>query len=691
MNRPTVSGYIREKTRYRRTARYLSLCAVFLAVTLFYVIMLAKTQLEGPLTEKSDGSVAYTRTVSVSGLRGEIYDRNGVLLVGNSTSYDLVLEYGAIPDTTAELNRALIAALDAIKKTGNEDKLSLGAYAFDGAYPDLSFTEESTTNGTEEYQALRRILDANSLDPDNTSPEMLVETLVNKYKLFSDLYTNEEINELLKVRYAMERVKFGAYQPLTVATNIGVDLVSRVEELNIEGVNVKVNSERRYEYPGYASHILGRLGKISAENVEYYSELGYPMDAYVGTSGCEEAFEAYLHGQDGVMEISYDADGNVIKKEFIKEPISGNDVYLTIDIEMQISAEDSLKNSIESLTYSNAGAALAMTPDGEILALASYPTYDLSRFNSVEYYNSLLENTANPLLNRALLGQYAPGSVYKIGSALAALKNNEIAATTLLNCSGTYNKKDANGNKKYPHLHSPTCLGIHGDINVVEAIGVSCNCFFYELGRRMGTDSITEYTEPLGLGVPTGIEISERTGIVAGTAYREANGLSWSQGDDLSAVIGQSDHTYTPLQLGVYISSVLNGGTRYSAHLLHSVKKFYTEETVYQYSPTVLDSSVNISALNLSTLKSGMRRVITASPTLTSYFSSLGVTVGGKTGTAQVSGKKDYAVFAGFAPFDSPEIVSICILEQGVNGGNAAIPVRDIFKAYFAQKSSDDK
>jgi penicillin-binding protein 2 len=373
------------------------------------------------------------------------------------------------------------------------------------------------------------------------------------------------------------------------------------------------------------------------------------------------------------MEISYDVNGNVIKKEFIKEPISGNDVYLTIDIKLQIAAEDSLKKSVDSIKTSNAGAALAMTPKGEILAIASYPTYDLTQFESNEYYNSLLEDPANPLLDRALLGTYAPGSTYKVGSALAALERGLISSSTEYSCSG-----------RYPHYHNPTCLGVHGSLNVIEAIGVSCNCFFYTVGDKLGIDPVTEYTNKLGLGAATGIELPERTGIVAGTDYRNSIGSVWNHSENLSAAIGQSDHSYTPLQIGVYISSILNGGERYSAHLLHSVKKFYTNEIVYEYSPTQVDK-VEISASTLSTLKSGMRRVISSSSSLSSYFSTLDV--GGKTGTAEVTGKNDYAVFMGFAPFDSPEIVGVCILEEGLNGGNAALPVRDVFKAYFSDKS----
>lgn len=657
------------KKEFNRIARYTSLLSLFLIVMLVYIVMLAKIQMEGAKNPSENDEVAYTRTVTVSGLRGEIYDRNGKLLVGNNTSYDLLLEYGAIPDTSEELNTSILKILDALDKTNSTDRLSNTEYIFIGTYPDISYT---SLNNKDIYDDFIKILDKNKLEHSIEAKE-LVEYFVSKYKLSPKLYSNEEITSLLQIRYAMERIEFGVYNPLVFAEDISIELVSYIEEANIDGVTFKVSSERKYEYPGYASHILGRLGKIQAENAEYYSELGYPMDSYVGTSGCELAFEQYLRGQDGTMEISYDADGNIISKKFIKEPISGNDVYLTIDIELQITAEDALKKTVDALDYSDSGALVALDAnDGGILVSASYPSYDISQFSSKEYYNSLLNDPAKPLLDRALLGEYAPGSIFKIGSALASLELGEISSTTRLNCSGTY-----------PHLHQPTCLGVHGNINVINAIGVSCNCFFYEIGMRMGIDSITPYTTKLGLGVSTGIELPERTGLVAGTPSK---GEAWTQSEDLSAVIGQSDHTYTPLQLAVFMSSVANVGDRYSAHLLHSVKKFYTEETVYEYPPIILDS-IDISENTYSTLVSGMRNVITSSSNLTNYFSGVDVIVGGKTGTAQKNGMKDFALFAGVAPLDDPKIVSACVLEQGVNGANAAIPMAKVFEKYFNEDS----
>ena len=307
-----------------------------------------------------------------------------------------------------------------------------------------------------------------------------------------------------------------------------------------------------------------------------------------------------------------------------------------------------------------------------MLAIASYPTYDLGQFSSVEYYNSLLNDKNTPLLNRALQGVYAPGSTYKIGVALAALEADEINTHTTFNCNGVY-----------PHLHNPTCLASHGSTDIYEAIQESCNVFFYTLGHKMGIEAVTKYTYHLGLGADTGIELSERIGTVAGPEYRQANNLgSWGAGDDVSAAIGQSDHGYTPLQLSVYMASVVNGGTRYNAHILDSVRSFYTDEKVMTSSVTAVDS-VSISKDTYDTLIEAMGRVVSENSEIYRYFRNLPVKAGGKTGTAEVSGKQDYALFSGFAPLDSPEIVVSCVIEQGQHGYYASMAVARTMEEYF--------
>lgn len=655
--------------------RYFIIAAVFTVVCLAFTIVLAAVQIKGPQTDymKDDSN---TKTVTVSGLRGEIYDVNGKLLVGNSTSCNLIYEYGAMPDTYAAINAELLTVLDALEITGNEGTLCDDFFPLEGIYPSVRYRSAALDEGSNEYYYLSRVLARFEL-PSDTSATELAEFYVSRYKLSDELYSMGEIRKLMRLWYEMDRVDFGVYSSYTIAENVSAELVTYLEEKGVEGVTFQTVSERVYAYPGIASHILGRVGKITAENAEYYSSLGYPMDGYVGTSGCELAFEAILHGQDGKMVIKYDDDGNVTEKYYEAEPISGNDVYLTIDIDLQIAAEEGLAAAVELSGTEGGGAISALDPNtGAVLAIASYPTYDLSRFSDAEYYGTLLEDKRLPLYNRALRGVYAPGSTYKVGVALAALETDEITASTTCTCTGTY-----------PNLHKPTCLGKHGNIDVSEAIKESCNIFFYTLGEKMGIDAITQYTTRLGLGTATGIELAESTGTVAGPAYRTENKLeAWSAGgDDLSAAIGQSDHGYTPLQLSVYMASIVNGGTRYEAHILDSVRQFYTGDRVSSYTVTVADT-VPISASTYDTLISAMGTVVSDNTAVSRYFKNVPVAVGGKTGTAEVTGKDDFALFSGFAPLNSPQLVVSCVIEEGKHGYYASRAAAAVMEAYFTEE-----
>lgn len=656
--------------------RYAIIAIVFAVICVAFIIVLSSVLIKGPQTEY-DPDAKNTRVVTVTGLRGEIYDRNGKLLVGNSTTYDLLYEYGAMPNTYAEINGELLYILDAIRTVDSKDHISEDYFPLRGSYPDLQYSSAIDNTASTEYYYLQRIFKRADLDEDTTA-EDLVKYLQKKYKLDEKLYTDLEITQLMRLWYEMERVDFGQYQSYTVAKDVSMELVTYIQESGTMGATFKTVSARVYEYPGVASHILGRLGKINAENADHYTELGYPLDAYVGISGCEAAFESILHGQDGKMVIKYDDDGNIVDKYYEVEPISGNDVWLTIDIDLQIAAERGLAESAALVDTSKGGAITAVdTQTGAVLAIASYPTYDLTQFSDADYYASLLENEDRPLLNRALQGVYAPGSTYKIGVALAALEQGYTDEQYTCNCTG-----------KYALLNNPDCNGVHHSTDIFEAIQESCNIFFYDIGYRMGIESITNYTKNLGLGESTGIELGEKLGTVTGSEYVKSikRENPWSKGDDVQAAIGQSYHEYTPLQLSVYMASIVNGGTRFSAHILDSVRNFYTNEPITSYTPSVL-STVNISDHNYDILIKSMGQVVSENAEVRQYFKNVSVAVGGKTGTAEKEGYEDYALFSGFAPLDDPKIAVTCIIEEGQHGYYAAHAVAVVMEQYFSEKN----
>ena len=633
--------------------RFFVLAGVFFALMAAFAVVFAINQVKGPSGNFTDDGLT-VRVETVAGERGRIYDRNGKLLVGNAAHYDLIFEYGSMPDRRVGVNASLLECLKALETTDRADKRADDYFPLVGAYPEFKFSTELLDKESEVYYYYSRFLSKNKLD-ENIGLSELTKYFTDKYSLDEKRYTDAEITELIRIYYDMDRIGFGYYQPYTLAkgfepTDEGdMALIAYIEEHQTEGATLIKSTERVYSYEGYATHILGTIGKITAENIEDYAD--YPLDALVGISGCENVFEEYLRGSNGKRVSKYNAYGELVERYYDPEPVVGNDVYLTIDIDLQIAAEDALREQIEALAASETGAITAIDPNtGEALAIASYSTVSS--------------------LNFALQGTFAPGSTYKVGSALAALEEGYISDSTTYVCNHTY-----------PHLGGPTCLGNHGTTDVHEAIEVSCNIFFYYLGHGWGLDNITEYTKRLGLGSKTGIELGERTGIVASEGYCEEHDLEWSEFDDATGAIGQSKHAYTPLQLSVYMATVVNGGTRYAAHILKSIRT-RGGDIVLEKNTEVLDR-VSISEENHKILMNAMSSVVSSSSVLSSHFGDLEVSVGGKTGTAETGKEISNALFSGFAPAEKPEIVVSCVLEEGDAGTNAAKVTAKVFDAYF--------
>lgn len=687
--------------------RYIFLGAFFCVICLFFIARLVSIQIAGQdyYTETS-GEKTYTRTEIIQAQRGNIYDANGTALVSNEFSYNLYLDAGSLPTGAGERNAILLTIVKTARENGAEEAFSMPENPFskkedivtlDGDFmetvygrrltkllTDLNFPPEDDGTWEEEnlsdaYDALR--LRYGIVDGDGKA-----------------LYNKEDAALLFALRLDMELHNFSAAEPYTILTDISVELISQILEGSTRGVRVSSEAERVYHFPGVASHILGRVGRITAENAEYYEELGYSMDAIVGVEGAEKAFEEYLHGVDGELTIIEDGYGNILEQYVSQEPVAGQHVYLTIDIELQQAAEKALADNIAMIAENGASSGTTLSGEdadagaltaidaktGAVLALASYPTYDLSTFS--ETYGDLVQDEKAPLFNRALEGTYAPGSTFKPGVAAAALQEGIITPQTQIQDLGQYT---------YYTDYQPRCwiytprygMRTHGYVNVSEAIQVSCNYFFYEVGRQLTITKIDEYCEKYGLGQPTGIELSEKTGVLAGPAYREENGKIWYDGDTLQAAIGQSDHLFTPLQLSVYIATLLDGGDRMGAHILKETRD-YLGNVLYEAQPEVIDS-VQLDDIVVETVQNAMKDV-TENGSAARVFVNYPISVGGKTGTAQVSeDSSDNATFIAFAPFDDPQIVATCVIEHGANGTDAGFAIRDLFNSYFFPESSD--
>ena len=622
----------------------------------------------------------YERREPIHALRGEIYDRNGNKLVGNSYSYNLVLDYDAMAITQVLRNKDILTLMSILDKFDVEPASDGSSFPFVGSYPNYTYSAQARDPNSTVYRKLLKRIAENELETNSEKPknqltvsylaefyaanpdefpteQEIVDWYLQRYRMLPEkstdaaIFTDAELDKLIRMRYDMEANDFSIYTRYVVAEDVDEELIAYVEELSIPGAEFERMAQREYLYPGYASHILGQLGSITEELWEDYKAEGYNMSDKVGLSGCELAFEKYLRGIDGVRVVVEDKQGNIIDSYVETEPKAGYDVYLTIDIELQIAAEKGLKENIAHFNDADAGGITAIDPNsGEVLVIASYPTYDLTTFN--QDYDELNKNLITPWRNRAL-SAYTPGSVFKVGMVAAGITTNTVGSSTSFICDGA---DPVYGNKCWIHP------GRHGDVNAAYALQVSCNWYFYELGPLLGIDEMNKYCTLYGLGQPTGIEIREETGILAGPDFSSQYGSVWQERDTVMAAIGQSDNMFNPLQISGYISTILNGGNRYSAHLLKEVRSF--EGEVIYSSETVLLNTVSLSESAISTVKRGMKQMVQYDSVASSYMKNLPVTVGGKTGTAQRgSGKNDNRFFVCAAPYNNPEIVISVIIE----------------------------
>lgn len=666
------------KSPKSKNKRYVILSSIFVILCVIFVARLANLQFDIAKTNDLRAESEYTKeTKVIQALRGNICDRNGNVLVTSSFAYDIIFDYNDMPSDFVSFNKTILRVLDAINETQNNEHRPADLFPFAGEYPSFVYSNEATTEGTATYNALQRIL--SDLDMKDATAKELCDYFVKRWKYNSTdkngdkIYSDEEISKLIRVRYDMLRTQFSSVSPYVIASGVDIGFVTYVKELGITGVSDRISSQRNYTYPGYASHILGRVGKITAETWEYYKALGYSMNDTVGIDGCEAEFEEYLRGKDGVLTITRNAKGEIVKEEITTEPIAGKDVWLTIDIDAQIAAEDALKKYMADFGK-NEGASVAIDPQtGDILAIASYPTYDLTSFS--RDYSSLVSNEYLPLLNRAIYAAYAPGSTFKVAVALAGLEEGAISSSTKITCNHGYKSHGMNINcANHNNYHTSS-------LNVIEALTFSCNAFFIETGYdHLDIYKMKQYCEALGLGQSTGIELPELVGQIASPDAP----YEWTAYEEASSYIGQSVHQYTPLQVTSYIATVANGGTRYATHLLHSVRTF-SGEIVYQYQKQAL-SSVSISPSTLNTIKTGMMEMVNNSDTArwnmyTKY--EIDATVCGKSGTAQIGGGKQNCWFTAFAPMNNPKIVVTSIIEEGSSGASVSVIDAAVISAYL--------
>ena len=651
---------------------------------------------------RSQNSIAETQTVEAA--RGDILDRYGRVLVSNRVTYQVALNTDAMEKNRNDILLALIRiARDAGVEW--EDTLPITAQPPFRYTTDTPFQYPTTDEEGSPTTSLTRLgrlavkmkwIDDPTVDGAQGAPLPTAEELLEKMRESFQLeLEGADMRAVAGVLYELYyRSMVNSWPPYVFAEGVDIDFISKVKEQGLSGVEIEAATVRTYNTE-YAAHLLGRVGAI--ENWDAYKDLDldgdgtpdYEMDDTVGKEGAELAFESYLRGTAGVREVERNTSGKVVSEKWTTAPQPGDNVVLTIDIDLQKQVEDILSQAIPQLASEDTEGAACVVMDvnrAEVLASASYPSYHLATYSA-----DLAENSADPLkpfLNRAFQGVYAPGSTFKMVTAVAGLESGIIEPDTEIMDTGVYTYYQDDG---------PQCWywrqyrRKHGLVNVSEALEVSCNVFFFDVGRRVGIQGLQEFAAKFGLGEPTGIELYEETGVMAGPEYTQSMGQTWYEGSTLSVAIGQESSQFTPLQLANYIATLVNGGTRYSAHLLKEVKSSDFSQVLYTYEPEVLDS-IDIQPENLDAVKAGMLALTTGKGSLARYFQDLPVQVGAKTGSAQVNAETESnAVFVCFAPYDDPQIAISLVVEKGGSGSTLASIAADILRYYFSAEESREE
>ena len=707
--------------RPSQLTRFRVMAAMALAVLAIYLVVLFNTQVVHHEEYLAKSIQTITRMENVEASRGIITDRSGRTLVTNQSTYSLTFDASLLKPGENQ-NDAILRLVTLCRDQGVawEDNLPL---SLDGA---AHFTIDTLTDTQKsrffsylrDLKPTRELLAAyvrqhpellkppkegeTALDPatakdtellKQTNSAALTNSLllnagVTPAKLFNWMredmklsgdYSDSDARLILGVRYELKLRKLGANNNAYVlAQNVDVAFCSLISDGQFQGAKIIRSSARQYATT-YAAHILGTVGGIS-DYTDDLKERGYRMDDTIGLSGVEAAFEDYLRGTDGKRMISVNSDGKITGEYYSVEPRSGYTVELTVDLKLQQAVEDTLAvkvaqlNQKDHLDSRGAAAAVVKVGTGEILSLASYPTFDLSTWR--QDYAELSSDPATPMLNRAASSAYAPGSTLKPATAVAALESGATTPSETLFDTGYWKYPSTTWNGgTWCWKHSG-----HGKVNATTAITNSCNYYFAEMGYRMGLDTLNEYYSALGLGEPTGIEIGEKTGRQA-TNEGGSNQAPW-------AAYGQADQLYTPLQLANYIATLVSGGQHCPAHLLKSVKSYDNSEIIATGDTTPLNT-LNISDSTLQAVKKGMYGYTQPGGMVYSYFKDCIVSAGAKTGTAQLGGGlKNNGVFVAFAPYDDPEIAIALVLEKGDAGAALASTAVTILNSYFSREST---
>ncbi len=632
-----------------------------------------------------------TRESVLEAARGQILDKTGNVLVSSQMCFSLELYKSKVDNET--LNDTILRMVNVLEKYDcqyvDNFPINIDPFEFKIADEELENWKKDNRFG------------------DETTAEQAFYNYKSKYKISNTDIS--DIRKIIAIRYAITKNGYSSTSALKISSNIPREAVAEFTENNEQfpGLNITVEPTRKYVSGELASHILGYTSKISDAEYQERKET-YKRNDIIGKTGIESVFEEYLKGTDGVKQIDMAVDGTITAEYTSKEAVSGSNVILTIDANLQKITESALQENIEKIRdggfgkyyEAKSGTCVVMNvKTGEVLAMASYPNYNPQLFAdgiSTENWNNYMNDSLKPLINKSIQNSYAPGSIFKMVSAISALESGVVSTTEKINDVGVYTKYTPHKNCWY---YTDYHRG-HGWLNVSEAIQHSCNYFFYEAGDRMGIANLEKYAKYFGLGKKTGIELpSETSGVLAGRESANKMNKGWSAGDTLNAVIGQGDNEFSSLQMAKYISMVANGGKPLDVTIIKGIQnpdgtevprdeinKFVNKKLGLEEKE---EEELKIDQSNLDAVLEGMRSVTNETGgTAYSIFKDFNIEVGGKTGSAE-AGVNVNAWFAGFAPFDDPEIAVVVMVENGGHGYYTAEAVRKIMAEYFGMNTED--
>lgn len=669
----------------RSNLRYNIITILVYIVGIVLIVQLFNLQIVNGKEYRETSNTRLSRETVVKAARGSIKDRTGNLLVTTKMGFNVDLYKTKID--TATLNKTILNTIRILES--NKDKyinnlpIKVNPFEFE--------------NRDEEIQ--KKWKKENDIDENATAEECFY-FLKKEYKIEQE--DIEEAYKIMIVRYEIARNGYSSIRPVTIAKDVSRASAVKLGEQSIYFPGISATTEPLVSYPSgsLASHILGYVGNITQAELDGREDT-YGINDVIGKVGIQYVFEEYLRGQNGIKQLDMSVDGNITDEYITKEAVAGSDVILTIDANLQAVTEKALANNIKKIasggfsktSEAKAGAAVVMNvKTGEILAMASYPDYEPELFiNGISQKKLDEYNKGDNIFNRAISGVYAPGSTFKMITAIAGLETGAITPTEKINDVGVYKK-----------AHEPACwiwnsYGMtHGWLNVTDAIIHSCNYFFYEVGYRVTIDNIAKYAKYYGLGQKTNVELPmEEEGVVATRDKAKERGDEWQIGETLSAAIGQSYNSYTPIQMAKYISMLANGGKLIDVTIVKSVidvngNQIPKEEiTKFVNAKLGLEKQekedLNIKKENLEAVLKGMKGVTSEEGgTAYSTFADFNIELGGKTGSAQtdVNGKVN-GWFVGFAPYDEPEVAVVVLVENAGSGSYTAEVARDILQEYF--------